>query len=82
MKKTYSKPEIVFDSFSLCTNIAGMCARPTNTPVSGTCPLIIGGRPLFTQDVGACRFKTEDGNPLYDGVCYHVPTDINSLFNS
>ena len=82
MKKNYSKPDIVFDNFSLCSSIAVGCARPTNTPSQGACPLVIGGRPLFIDGVAACRFKTEDGNPLYDGLCYHVPTDSTNLFNS
>lgn len=82
MKKTYTKPDIMFDNFSLCSSIAAGCARPTNTPVQGTCPLVIGGRPLFVSGVANCRFPVEDGSPMYDGICYHVPTDTTSLFNS
>ena len=82
MKKNYSKPDIFFDNFSLCNSIAAFCARPTNTPVRGTCALMIGGKPLFLSGVSQCYFVVEDGTPEYDGICYHVPTDTTSIFNS
>ena len=82
MKKTYTKPDIMFDNFSLCSSIAVSCGRPTNTPVQGTCALMIGGKPLFINGVTQCFFKIEDGSPQYDSICYHVPTETNSLFDS
>ena len=37
MKKTYVKPEIMFESFVSSVNIAGDCEIKTNTPNSRTC---------------------------------------------
>ena len=37
MKKTYSKPEIVFENFVLSTNIAANCDVIISTADSGNC---------------------------------------------
>ena len=45
MKKTYSVPDIMFESFSLNENIAasnGNCARNVNTHTIGVCGLEYG----------------------------------------
>ena len=39
MKKIYSKPEIMFDSFTLTTNIAAGCGKKIDTHVNGVCGL-------------------------------------------
>ena len=82
MKKNYSTPDIMFESFSLSTDIAGNCARPTNTPVQGKCALIYAGRPLFVSGVDQCIFPIEDGSAQFNGICYYVPTNSTNLFNS
>lgn len=81
MKKIYSKPEIMFESFTLSENIAGDCEVKTNTPSQGTCAYGENdfGIPLFTGDVPACEAQVADGN---DKFCYHVPLETNTLFNS
>ena len=87
MKKVYKKPAIVFENFSLSTNIAGDCEAKTNTPTSAQgC----GYQPegvtytIFLTTMGGCDRKFEDGaaNPPYNGICYHVPSSLNSVFNS
>lgn len=86
MKKVYSKPEIIFESFTLSTNIAGDCNKIVGNPSEGSCG-VPGDAPfsnLFTADItGAdgCHIPL-DKNDVYDGFCYHNPTDDNDLFNS
>lgn len=85
MKKDYSAPEIVFDSFALNENIASVnsnCDRNLTNQYSGSCGLIFGGRTLFTISATGCIFKVQDGSPVANGMCYHIPTGGNKLFNS
>lgn len=82
MKKTYSKPDIHFDSFSLCTSIAS-CAIKTFTPAQGECGVKFDDFVIFLSNVQGCEIGgvvIEDG--YLSGICYHVPTDSNNLFNS
>ena len=80
MKKVYTKPEIIFDSFSLSTNIAGSCAvifdgqAPYECGISDDGP----GLTIFTEDF--CMVVPPDG--LYNGLCYHVPFENQNYFAS
>ncbi len=78
MKKTYSKPDIVFEDFSLTTSIAAGCAIQTGTPSANMCSMDFGGMNLFLSGIAACTDPIEDG--IYH--CYHVPIEENQLFNS
>jgi hypothetical protein len=81
MKKIYSKPEIVFEDFSLSTNIAGNCELDTPLPsLKDSCGYPIRGAVVFTDGINACTYKPQDG--MHNGFCYHVPTEYNNLFNS
>ena len=85
MKKEYSTPEIIFDSFSLNESIANVnlhCTRNITNAYSGECGLQFGNKVIFTVSAAGCKFKVQDGSPLADGLCYHVPTGDNKLFNS
>ena len=83
MKKAYSTPDILFDSFSLSENIANTtCTRNITGQYSGSCGLQFGNRIVFTTSAVGCKFKIEDGSSMLDGLCYHIPTDDNKLFNS
>ena len=85
MKKVYSSPDIIFESFSLNENIAAAntnCTRNVTTQYSGTCGLQYGNKVVFTMSVGGCWVKIEDGSPLFDGLCYHIPYGENKLFDS
>ena len=82
MKKNYSKPDILFESFSLCSSIAAGCARPIRTQAEMQCALMAGNRAIFTDAVNACMFKVMDGSAQFDGICYHIPTEYTNLFNS
>ena len=84
MKKTYMRPEIMFESFTLSTNIAGDCQIKTWTPSEGNCAYtyedeFFGELYLFVDGVTACKDNDADGE--YNGICYHAPAD-NNLFNS
>ena len=66
MKKRYTKPEIMFEDFTLSTNIAGDCEVKTWTPNSGTCAMIwqdefLGEIKVFMSDMGDCTTKEADG---------------------
>lgn len=85
MKKAYSTPDILFDSFALNENIASAnenCNRNITTAWSNNCGLPIGGKIVFTIAASGCKFKAQDGSPMFDGLCYHVPVAGNRLFNS
>lgn len=87
MKKTYSKPEILFEDFTMSTNIATGCEGTVGNPAKGTCAVVgTGNIAVFTGTISACDFTpTEVGgknDDEWDGFCYHVSTEYNNLFNS
>ena len=86
MKKIYTKPEIIFEDFTLSENIAGTCESIVGNPSKGTCPVMgTGGIRMFDGTISACDFAPEDQGGTedqWDGFCYHVPTQYNNLFNS
>ena len=85
MKKAYSAPDIIFESFSLNENIAASssnCSRHVTTQTDGVCGLLYGTKIVFTMPVVGCQVKIEDGSPVFDGLCYHIPYGENKLFNS
>lgn len=86
MKKIYSKPEILFENFSVNTNIAGDCESIVGNPSKGICAVLgTGDIAMFSGTITACDYKPEDmggKDDEWDGFCYHVPTEYNNLFNS
>ena len=80
MRKTYSKPEIIFEDFTLNESIAGNCDVKTFTPAQRQCGFDFGGIFIFMENITGCELKFEDDGT--NGVCYHVPTEDNTLFNS
>lgn len=81
MKKVYTKPDVVFENFSLSTNITS-CEVHANAD-RGICGCdFIPGLTLFTNTIMGCDLSTEDGAPEYDGICYHNPSDFNNVFKS
>lgn len=82
MKKEYEKPVVVFESFSMSTNIAAGCDSIVNTLNRGTCTVNgTGGINIFVDGVTDCNVPVPDGS-TNDGLCYHVPTGAYNLFNS
>ena len=85
MKKFYTKPEIMFDSFTLSTNIAGDCEEKMNLPSNSSCGLDFSGLMVFLDGMGGCtNIKVDNvgGDGEFNGICYHVPSGDKNLFNS
>ena len=90
MKKTYEKPEILFESFASSTNIAANCKMKIDTYANGDCgyKAVIDNKweSVFLSDVRGCDITDGEGDGTEDGAfggfCYHVPYDGNTLFNS
>lgn len=84
MKKTYSKPDIAFESFSLATSIAAQCAFKTNLQTQGACYVQFGAFKVFTTEVSGCCTDNAIALPYdeFNGLCYHVPTNGTNLFMS
>ena len=89
MKKAYSKPVIIFESFSTSQNIAAGCEVKTNTPAQGKCGIEWGTEILFLDSVGSLctgdsRVTDVGGDGESNGICYHVFSNNgeNNLFNS
>ena len=89
MKKTYTKPEICFESFLMSTNIAGDCeVKPTTYGSYNMCGHEYGTEILFGTDLGGCK-KYPNGRLIAPGtgafadrLCYHTPTEASNIFNS
>lgn len=82
MKKVYSKPEIMFEDFSLSTNIAGDCEEKTkllSRNEYGCGYPLRNGKVVFTDEYG-CTTTPDDGPN--NNLCYHVPEGSYNLFNS
>lgn len=79
MKKAYTKPEIIFDDFSLATTIAAGCENLAHLPTKDVCYVQFGTMKLFLSSVSACGDHVNDGD---HGYCYHNPSDLTNLFNS
>jgi hypothetical protein len=79
MKKNYSKPEIVFESFKLSTSIAGDCEEgyKANFGNSGDCVYSDGGVSIFGNDNTNCLFKGDEKD-----TCYDVPLVGIVIFGS
>lgn len=87
MKKIYTKPEIYFESFSLSTNIANDCDAPFTLAAKDICAIPdangVQGMGIFNMTVAGSNCGVHgEGNEMYNGFCYHIPTDSNMLFNS
>lgn len=79
MKKRYEKPDIMFDNFAMSVSVAS-CEEKANF-ARGVCGVEMGpGSYIFTGNVGSCNIIQNDME--FNGLCYHVPTDSNNVFNS
>ena len=84
MKKVYSKPEIMFEDFSLNNSITVGCekfAQAAEYQCAYTVHTSDGTMNIFTSEaVDVCHDVQADGG--YNGICYHVPTSANNVFTS
>lgn len=86
MKKNYSTPLLMFDSFELSENIATNCTAISNHDY-GECAAVV--KDILDESVVMVVFQFTpqceviSPNPdLEDKVCYHVPYDQNKVFTS
>ena len=81
MKKTYKKPEIMFEDFSLSTSIAAACEYgASHTQYVCAYEDEFLEAVIFTNDIDACTTKMQDG--AHNGICYHVPAETSNIFAS
>ena len=81
MKKVYTKPGILFDSFELAQSIAA-CDVINSNPTQNACgyPIMNGLATVFISATTGCSTTEADGQ--YDKICYHVPDENYNLFGS
>lgn len=83
MKKVYSKPEIMFEDFSLNNSITVGCEKIAQA-AEYQCAYKVhtsdGTLNIFTSIAGVCDDVEADGG--YNGICYHTPTEANNVFTS
>lgn len=73
MKKVYSKPVIIFESFQMTSNIANTCEDKIYSET--TCFIEHGWDKFFTTGVtSVCTAEDVD--------CYHVPENNPNVFGS
>ena len=85
MKKVYTKPQIEFESFTLCNNIAAGCETTTNLPSANQCGMDFSGLVVFMTGMTGCtgiQIDNVGGDGEFNGICYHVPNGDNNLFTS
>ena len=82
MKKKYQKPQILFEDFTLSTDIAVGCTTINGLPSENECGMPLGPTTVFVQTIGGCVLKVAAAEGVYNEVCYHVPMDSKRLFNS
>lgn len=81
MKKTYCKPQIAFEDFELCANIANTCGISAGPSDVQQCGFYLPGfGKIFFRDYNICDRKVwVDGQY---SCCYHIPQENLRLFNS
>ncbi len=78
MKKKYSKPVIIFDSFELSQSIAGTCSTISNAAMYD-CPVYY---PEWDISVFTLQ-KNCDATPQdYGTPCYEIPYESHNVFSS
>ena len=79
MKKSYIKPDIMFDSFSMCGSVAS-CEINANFQENSCGVKMTADITLFTEEAQGCSWKVKEQE--YDGLCYHVPFESYNVFGS
>lgn len=81
MKKTYTKPEIAFDDFTLSNTIAASCENYNDMPALGSCGFknALGMNVFYSVGYSGCENASL---PEIGGLTYRVAVELNGLFNS
>jgi hypothetical protein len=80
MKKVYTKPEIMFEDFTLSACIAGCANEAVFDGSNCKAYQLRSGEVVFMETHTGCITVEADGD--YNGYCYHVPTVSLNLFGS
>ena len=80
MKKTYTKPQIVYDCFEIADSIAAGCKYFNTNQAPYICP-IFDPESEFTifSDYINCAMTPPHGN---DSICYHIPVNDWNVYMS
>ena len=87
MKKRYVKPDIVFESFMLCTSLASTCDYSAHNAMY-QCPYEEewdgGTIAIFTSNMLDCDYPSSglNGEVYDDRICYHNPSNMSNVFGS
>ncbi len=79
MKKVYTKPAIVFDSFELAQSIAAGCAIQQSFAEYVCAVKIPGWGDETVYNDGTCYWTSDD---MKSSICYHAPLDTNNVYTS
>lgn len=82
MKKAYTAPEIMFEDFTISTNIAAGCEAKSDLQAGGRCGFKWGKKIIFVDETTGCSVEVVSGDGNYDGLCYHNPSEDYNVFNS
>jgi hypothetical protein len=89
MKKKYTAPGIIFESFSLSAAVTSNCNYVVNTISLDMCGVQLGNQYVFFDSMSFCKngmgfipVPLPKEAEEFNGLCYHNPTDANRLFNS
>lgn len=85
MKKTYIKPEIVFEDFTVNTNIAAGCEIKIDNHSQGGCGYKYEGghgETMFTTQAGTAVCNLAVNDDENNGFCYNIPVQSINIFNS
>lgn len=81
MKKAYSKPDIIFEDFSLSTSIAAGCEEiPVNSTTN--CGVQFGRQTIFLDGIQGCARVVQEDLSEFDRLCYHNPSADYNVFMS
>lgn len=81
MKKEYQRPELFYESFSLCPAIAAGCEGIANF-AENACSVTLKGEGyelVLFHNTAICRDCPPNAD---DYLCYHAPTENNNIFSS
>lgn len=80
MKKEYSTPDIVYESYNLSTSVAA-CAVETNFSEYICGYEVYPGFVIFKVGVDGCLNQIQD-SAFGDKICYDNPSGLLNLFSS
>ena len=81
MKKMYSKPDVMFESFTMSTNIAANCeVINVNPSANEDCSYSSAFGNVFISEP-SCEITAPGGE--FGNICYHIPSEsMDQLFGS